>query len=95
LTTVIDAVLPLLLLDAQQRRDPGLCHALLACYRQAPRLPDNAVLRDMARRLLGHDPELLALVQRARHQQGMLQIFDDFCSHDEGDCQGCGFPLLN
>jgi hypothetical protein len=95
LTIVIDAVLPLLLLWAQQSGDTSLCHTLLRVYRQAPRLPDNTVLRDMARRLLGHDPDLLELVQYARHQQGILQIFDDFCSHDEGDCQGCGFPQLD
>lgn len=95
LTIVIDAVLPLLLLWAQQSGDTSLCHTLLRVYRQAPRLPDNTVLRDMARRLLGHDPDLLELVQHARHQQGILQIFDDFCSHDEGDCQGCGFPQLD
>lgn len=94
LTIVVDAILPLLLLDAQLRGNTTLCHTLLACYRVAPRLPDNAVLRDMARRLLGHDPVLLALVKQARHQQGIQQIFDDFCSHNEGDCQGCEFPLL-
>ena len=95
LTIVVDAILPLLLLDAQQRNDTSLCHTLLACYRTVPRLPDNAVLRDMARRLLGHDAELMALVKQARHQQGIQQIFDDFCSHNEGDCQGCDFPLLS
>jgi hypothetical protein len=38
---------------------------------------------------------LLALVSGARQQQGMLQVFYDFCSNDEGDCQGCDFPLLS
>ncbi len=94
LTVVIDAMLPLLLLAAQQQGDIGLCHTLLHGYRTAPRLPDNAVLRDMARRLLGDDPALLSLVTGARQQQGVLQIYEDFCSNDEGDCQGCGFPAI-
>lgn len=94
LTVVIDAVLPILLLYAQRRGDTVLRHTLLACYQMAPRLPDNALLRYMSRRLLGDDPALLALVTGARHQQGMLQVFYDFCSHDEGDCQGCDFPLM-
>ena len=95
LTVVVDAVLPLLLLQAQRCGDTGLRQTLLACYRAAPRQPDNALLRDMSRRLLGNDPMLLALVTGARHQQGVLQVFYDFCSNDEGDCQGCDFPLLS
>jgi hypothetical protein len=34
-------------------------------------------------------------VTRACHQQGLLQVFEDYCSHDDGDCQGCNFPLLH
>jgi hypothetical protein len=91
---VIDAILPLLLLEAGQQGDARSQDALLACFRLAPRLPDNAIIRDMERRLLGENPTLLALVTRACHQQGLLQVFEDYCSHDDGDCQGCHFPLL-
>ena len=59
----------------------------------APRLPDNHALRYMARRLLGDDPSLLPLVAGARQQQGLLQVLTDYCGNDEGDCQGCDFPL--
>lgn len=92
LTIVVDAVLPLLRCGATG--DAELEELLLTRYREAPRLPDNGLLRDMSRRLLGGDPQLLALVTHARHQQGMLQVFEDYCSHDEGGCQGCGFPQL-
>lgn len=95
LTVVVDVLLPFLLLDAQHRSDDLLPSSVLACYRSTPRLPDNTILRDMRRRLLGHDPVLLELVTGACHQQGLLQVFEDFCSHDEGDCQGCDFPLLS
>lgn len=94
LTIVVDAMLPLLLCEAHAQGDTDLQQLLLAGYRTAPRLPDNAILRDMSRRLLGDDPPLLTLVTHARHQQGMLQVFEDYCSHDEGGCQGCGFPQL-
>ncbi len=94
LTTVVDAMLPVLLGKAYIQGDADLQQSLLASYRAAPRLPNNTTLRDMSRRLLGDDPQLLALVTNARHQQGMLQIFEDYCSHDEGGCQGCDFPQL-
>ena len=95
LTMVVDAVLPVLLLYATQEQQALLQAHLWACYQAAPRLPDNHVLRYMARRLLGQDPALLTLVTGACQQQGMLQIFTDFCDNDEGECQGCDFPPLS
>jgi hypothetical protein len=94
LTIVVDAMLPVLLCDAYTQGDTALQQLLLTSYRIAPRLPGNRMLHDMSRRLLGGDPRLLALVTHARHQQGLLQVFEDYCSHDEGGCQGCGFPQL-
>jgi hypothetical protein len=92
-TVVIDAMLPVLILYAQHSTDAALCEDLLACYRTAPLLPDNHVLRYMHHRMLGNDPALLGLVTGARQQQGLLQLFADFCGNDEGNCQGCDFPL--
>ena len=94
LTVVIDALLPLLLLYAQHHADTSLRDSLLACYGAAPRLPDNHAFRYMARRLLGDDPSLVSLVTGARQQQGLLQVLTDHCGNDEGDCQGCDFPLM-
>lgn len=93
-TVGVDAVLPVLMLHAQTHQDAAMQRMLLDAYHSAPRLPDNALLRYMARRLLGHDPALLPLVSGARQQQGMLQIFYDHCDNDEGNCQGCDFPLF-
>jgi hypothetical protein len=93
-TIVVDAVLPVLLLYAQTQQDAAMQRMLLDAYHNAPRLPDNTLLRYMARRLLGHDPALLPLVTGARQQQGILQIFYDHCDNDEGNCKGCDFPLF-
>ena len=92
-TVVVDAILPILLLYAQHSADAALCEHLLACYHAAPLLPDNHVLRYMHHRMLGNDPALLELVSGARQQQGLLQLFTDFCGNDEGNCQGCDFLL--
>ena len=93
LTVVVDALLPVLLLFAQHHADTSLRDTLLACHEAAPRLPDNHALRYMSRRLLGDDPSLLSLITGARQQQGLLQVLTDYCGNDEGDCQGCDFPL--
>ncbi len=92
-TVVVDAILPVLMLYAQHGTDAALREHLLACYHTAPLLPDNHLLRYMHHRMLGNDPALLGLVTGARQQQGLLQLFTDFCGNDEGNCQGCDFPL--
>ena len=92
-TVVIDAMLPVLMLYAQYSADAALRERLLACYHTTPLLPDNHLLRYMHHRMLGNDPALLGLVTGARQQQGLLQLFTDFCGNDEGNCQGCDFPL--
>jgi hypothetical protein len=93
-TVMIDAMLPVLLVQAQRHADIALSDRLLACYHSAPFLPDNHVLRYMRHRMLGNNPALLAHVTGARQQQGLLQLFTDFCGNDEGNCQGCDFPLM-
>ncbi len=92
-TVVVDAMLPILMLYAQHSADAALGAHLLAYYHTAPLLPDNHLLRYMHHRMLGNDPALLRLVTGARQQQGLLQLYTDFCGNDEGNCQGCDFPL--
>ena len=31
-------------------------------------------------------------LKRAAHQQGLLQIYEDFCLRDDSDCERCTFP---
>ena len=37
---------------------------------------------------------MLPLINTARRQQGLTQIFQDFCLNDKSACQQCQFPEL-
>lgn len=53
----------------------------------------NQKLRRAALRLFGNDRERQKLFTRYYHQQqGLLQIYDDFCLEDASDCHHCRFP---
>lgn len=53
----------------------------------------NQKLRRAALRLFGPDEGRRKLFTRYYHQQqGLLQIFDDFCLEDATDCRDCPFP---
>jgi hypothetical protein len=52
---------------------------------------DNSLIRTTAKLLLGRDHNP-ALYQGALRQQGLIQIFQDFCLHDRSRCQACTLP---
>ncbi len=52
---------------------------------------DNALVRTTAKLLLGRDHNP-ALYRTALRQQGLIQIFQDFCLHDRSRCQSCSLP---
>ncbi|MEM9478380.1 MAG: DUF2851 family protein [Verrucomicrobiota bacterium] len=43
-------------------------------------------------RLFGKRTDAKKLVRRVYQQQGLLQVYDDFCLVDESDCADCPFP---
>jgi hypothetical protein len=62
---------------------------------QGMRAPErNRRSRIAASRLLAQRPDAHTLLGNAVNQQGMLQLYEDFCSRDASDCQGCPFPEL-
>ena len=53
----------------------------------------NQKLRRAALRLFGIDTQRQKLFTRYYHQQqGLLQIYEDFCLEDASDCRNCPFP---
>jgi hypothetical protein len=62
-----------------------------AYARLAARL-SNRRLETAATRLFGNDPRRPQFLKTVAHQQGLLQIYEDFCMQDNSDCAQCPFP---
>jgi hypothetical protein len=52
----------------------------------------NRRLETAATRLFGNDPRRPQFLKSVAHQQGLLQIYEDFCMQDNSDCAQCPFP---
>jgi hypothetical protein len=52
----------------------------------------NRRLETGATRLFGGDPRRPIFTKTIAHQQGLLQIYEDFCLQDNSDCAQCPFP---
>lgn len=61
-------------------------------YSKLPALLTNRRLETGAMRLFGDDPRRKNFLKTVVHQQGLLQIYEDFCLQDNSDCAQCPFP---
>lgn len=62
-------------------------------YAEMGRVDSNQKLRRASLRLFGRDEMRQKLFTRYYHQQqGLLQIYDDFCLEDASECRDCPFP---
>ena len=61
-------------------------------YAKLPAQLSNRRLETAATRLFGSDSHRKQFLRTVAHQQGLLQIYDDFCMQDNSDCAECPFP---
>ena len=61
-------------------------------YEKLPARLTNRRLETGAARLFGDDPRRALFLKTVAHQQGLLQIYEDFCLQDNSDCAHCPFP---
>jgi hypothetical protein len=61
-------------------------------YAKLPARLSNRRLETAATRLFGNDPRPAQFLKTVARQQGLLQIYEDFCMQDNSDCAQCPFP---
>jgi hypothetical protein len=61
-------------------------------YATLPAQLSNRRVETAATRLFGTDPHRRKFLRTVVHQQGLLQIYEDFCMQDNSDCSQCPFP---
>lgn len=65
---------------------------LWAEYLEIPALLDNQKVRRAVLRLFGDEARGAEFSEKLHHQQGLLQIYEDFCLEDDSACANCPFP---
>ncbi len=89
---VVNVVMPLLLFLARTQELADVEHRLHNLYTWLRPRSENRITRYMAMRIFGGDEKHAATVVRSlRRQQGLLQVFHDFCEDDRATCDACGF----
>ena len=85
---LVDVLLPVLLAHARLENDDRLASRLHLVWRNLPTRPENTVTRRMCGVIFGGTDEAGDVVDSTRRQQGLHQLYRDFCSAGDG-CGRC------
>ncbi|MHC4322393.1 MAG: DUF2851 family protein [Planctomycetota bacterium] len=85
----INIIIPILLVYARKKGDSELEGKLFKAYKRHSKLSPNNITRFMNYRILGKNSQEGSVVNSARRQQGLLQIFKDFCESEDIACEKC------
>jgi hypothetical protein len=88
MTVVVNSFVPLGLLHARSHDRRDAEELVFQFYVRLPSLPPNNITRLMEFKMFGNSPKE-RVARSARTQQGLLQIFADWCSEDPS-CATCG-----
>ena len=89
----INVVIPLLLVYARKHHDLSLEKTLHIIYRNFTPLPETSVTKFMNSRIWGESGAPKRMVDSVRRQQGLYQLFKDFCENDNVSCNKCALYL--
>lgn len=90
-SVVVNAVVPMLLLDARQGCDAAFEEFVWQLYGHFPALNQNAVTRFMSHRLFGPTPPEWLDTRREATNQALFHIFHDCCNNSALSCEECRF----
>ncbi len=94
MTMILNIIIPLLLCYASDNEDKILNGRVLDMYSVFPKLNNNKIIRIMNHRLWGNSKGNHDILSREINNQGILQIFFDFCDQNIQDCKKCSFPKM-
>lgn len=89
----VNSFLPLLTAWSREQNERLLEEQLYRVWEQIPVLDKNKISKTMLLRFLGAAGDSFE-VKKEKTQQGLIQIFQDFCDTKPNACIGCPFPRL-
>jgi hypothetical protein len=91
---ISNIVLPFVAAYAENDGDRKLYEIAKVRYAQLPAAPSNSIIRLASCQLFEQPSSARRCIKTTRQQQGLMQIFQDFCLNDKSACHSCQFPDL-
>ena len=93
LDLTLNTFLPYLVAKAEMEKDPSVMELGQNAWELLPRGQENHVLKDAIRRFLAPPSRARQLLRHASQQQGMMDIFQNFCLALNHNCNECPFVV--
>ena len=93
LTIFVNVIIPVFLAYARRHNDIKLEKILHLAYRNYTPPSTTSVTRFMLNRIMGKPKISNKVINSARRQQGLYQIFKDFCENNNISCNKCALYL--
>ena len=90
----INIVLPIGLIYARASKSGSLEQALGQLFQSKTRTLDNRWIRFMSHFILGDKEPLLKELDSDRKTQGLMQVYQDYCTRNQNNCLRCQFPSI-
>ena len=88
----VNICIPLGIIYARASRSVPMETALGLLFKAEKKPTDNKMLRFMKHYLLGNKKNMVDLLNNDKKTQGMMQVYQDFCTKNENNCLRCQFP---
>jgi hypothetical protein len=80
------------LIYARASKSVPLEKALSLLFQAKTRAADNQRVRFMSHYILGDKERLLKELDSDRKTQGLIQVYQDYCTRNQNNCLQCRFP---
>ncbi len=88
----INIGIPVGLIFGRASKSISLEEAISVLYQSKKKPSDNKWTRFMKQYLFGNKEAMLSTLDTDKQVQGLMQIFQDYCTENENNCHRCQFP---
>lgn len=89
---IINIGLPIGLIFARAGKFKELESGLNTLFQTGRSTSDHKLLRFMKHYIFGNREEMLRVLRSEKQNQGLMQIYQDFCTQNQNNCLHCPFP---
>lgn len=88
----INILIPIGLIHARASRSTELEAAFNMLFQSRKGPSDNKLIRFMKHYIFGNNEEMIKALSTDKQVQGLMQVYQDFCTQTENNCLRCQFP---
>ena len=88
----INIVIPIGLIFARASKSVKLESSFNVLFQSGKKPGDNKLLRFMKHYIFGNKKDMIKVLANDKQTQGLMQVYQDFCTQNDNNCLRCQFP---